>query len=186
MPATTTVGPLKEIVMFTWLNDASQAVYYPNGQFIVIAYPKQEVLKMSVAELTTLLTSKTLSDGTQYWPDMTYDNCTGAAVQDLTEEAYDYYYYYGYETNYYGVINLYYATEAQAIAAANYINTQLGKNGYTANTSYGTYTLSTTDPYTYDSETVLVWAAEVAYDDNGNYLGYVEIVIWHYIEESWY
>ena len=187
VPATTTVGPLKEIVMFTWLNDASQAVYYPNGQFIVIAKLKQEVLKMSVAELTTLLTSKTLSDGTQYWPDMTYDNCTGAAVQDLTEEAYEYYYYYyGYETDYYGVINLYYATEAQAIAAANYINTQLGKNGYTANTNNGTYTLSTTDPYTYDSENVLVWAAEVAYDDNGNYLGYVEIVIWHYTESYWY
>ncbi|MBR6226645.1 MAG: hypothetical protein IKQ78_05515 [Bacilli bacterium] len=184
-PATATVGALKEIVRFTWVNDASQAVYYPNGQFIVIAYPKQELLKITVAELTTLLTSKTLSDGTQYWPDMAYDNCTGAAVEDLTEDAYDYYYYYGYETNYYAFINLYYATEAQAIAAANYINTQLGKNGYVANTSNGTYTLSTTDPYTYDSEDVIV-RAQVAYDDNGNYLGYVEVLIWHYIEESWY
>ena len=186
VPATTTVGAIKEIVLFGWENDATQATLYPNGNFVIMAYPMQEVLKISVAELTTMLTSKTLSDGTQYWPDMAYDNCTGAAVEDLTEDAYDYYYYYGYETYYYGIISLYYATEAQAIAAANYINTQLGKNGYVANTSNGTYTLSTTDPYTYDSETVRVWAAEVAYDDNGNYLGYVEIVIWHYTESYWY
>ena len=180
--ATSNAGAIKEIVMFAWQNDASQAVYYPNGKFVLIAYPMQEVLKITVAELTTSLASHTLSDGTQYWPDMTFAGCTGAAIDDYTDAANSYYGGY-YEFEYYGIIKLYYATEAEAIAAVNYINTQLGKNGYTASASG--YTLSTYDPYTYDEETVAV-SAEVAYDDNGNYLGYVEIVIYHYTEAGWY
>ena len=180
--ATTNAGAIKEIVMFAWQNDASQAVYYPNGKFVLVAYPMQEVLKITVAELNTSLSSHTLSDGTQYWPDMSFTGCTGAAIDDYTDTANNYYGGY-YEFEFYGIIKLYYATEAEAIAAVNYINTQLGKNGYTASASG--YTLSTYDPYTYDEETVAV-SAEVAYDDNGNYLGYVEIAIYHYTEAGWY
>lgn len=180
--ATANAGAIKEIVMFAWQNDASQAVYYPNGQFIIIAYPMQEVLKITVQELATALASHTMSDGTQYWPDMTFTGCTGASMDDYTDAANSYYGGY-YDFEYYGVVKLYFATEAEAIAAVNYINTQLTKNGYTA--GYSGYELSTYDPYTYDEETAGV-SAEVAYDDNGNYLGYVEIVIYHYTAESWY
>ena len=187
VPASGNVGAIKEIVMFTWLNDASQAVYYPNGQFIIIAYPMQEVLKMTTTELHTALCGHTLNDGTtQYWPsNMSYGNCTGASVSDLTDDANDYYQgYYNFE--YYAIIRLYYATEAEAIAAVTAINARLAKSGYSAS-SYGSgYIMETTDPYTYDVDEVYV-NAEVAYDDNGNYLGYVELTIYHdSYEDYWY
>ena len=182
VPASGNVGAIKEIVMFTWLNDASQAVYYPNGQFIIIAYPMQEIVKITFAELNTALSSHTMSDGTHYWPDMSITGCTGASLDDLTDVANSY--YSGYMTfEYYGSIRLYFATEAEAIAAVSYINSQLSKNGYTV--GYSGYELSIIDPYTYDEEIAEV-GAEVAYDDNGNYLGYVELYIAHYTYESWY
>ena len=185
--ATTSVGPVMEYVLFTWQNDPSSAVYYPNGQFIILAYSQQEPLKITTAQLANQLASLTLTDGTQYFPDLSYDNCTGASVEDLTEDAYDlYYYYYGWEVDFYGFINLYYPTEAEAIAAANYINTQLGKAGYTYNTSNEDYRMVVaSDPYSYETETVVA-VATVAYDDNGNYLGYVELFICHYVEEDYY
>ena len=185
--ATTSVGPVMEYVLFTWQNDPSAAVYYPNGQFIIKAYSKQEPLKITTAQLANQLASLTLTDGTQYFPDLSYDNCTGASVEDLTEDAYDlYYYYYGWEVDFYGFINLYYPTEAEAIAAANYINTQLGKAGYTYNTNNEDYRMvvESSDPYSYETETAVA-VATVAYDDNGNYLGYVELFICHYVEEGW-
>lgn len=184
--ATTSVGPVMEYVLFTWQNDPSAAVYYPNGIFIIKAYPKQEPLKITAAQLTTQLASLTLTDGTQYFPDLSYDNCTGATVEDMTEDAYDYFYYYfGYDVDFYGYINLYYPTEAEAIAAANYINTQLGKAGYTYSTNTEDYRMVVeSDPYSYETETVVA-VATVAYDDSGNYLGYVELFICHYVQESW-
>lgn len=185
--ATANAGAIKGIVMFTWQNDPAQATYYPNGQFMIVAYPMQEVLKMTTTELHTALCSHTLNDGTtQYWPsNMSYGNCTGASVSDLTDDANDYYQgYYNFE--YYAIIRLYYATEAEAVAAVSAINARLTKSGYSAS-SYGSgYTMETTDPYTYDVDEVFV-RAEVAYDDNGNYLGYVELTIYHdSYEDYWY
>lgn len=184
VPASGNVGAIKEIVMFTWQNNASEAVYYPNGKFIIIAYPMQEVIKITAAEFITSVSSRTLGDGTQYWPDPTLTGCTGVAVSDYTDDAND---YYGgsYVFEYYAIVRLYFATEAEAIAAAADIVSQLTKNGYTLNYSGDTYVYETYDPYTYDEEAVEM-GAQVAYDDNGNYLGYVELYIAHYTYESWY
>lgn len=178
-------GPIKEYVMFTWINDSSSATMYPNGVFMIQAYVAQEELKITYSEMNTMLTAHTLSNGTAYWPSINLTNCTGASYQDLTEDANDYYYYDGYEFEFYGVIKLYFATEAEAITAANNINAKLGKEGY-ADNGYGTLVLDASeDPYGYSVEKVGA-SVEVAYDENGNYLGYIEIVVYHYSYEYSY
>ena len=186
VPANGSVGAIKEIVLFGWENDATKATLYPNGEFVIMAYPMQEVIKITVAELNTLLGSHTLNDGvTHYWPDIELENCTGANVQDLTADA-NAYYQGTYDFEFYGVIRLYFATEAEAIAAVTYINGQLAKNGYSANPYGGSgYIMEVTDPYTYEVDEAYV-SAEVAYDDNGNYLGYVELTIYHDSFEDYY
>ena len=176
-------GPIKEYVMFTWINDSSSANMYPNGVFMIQAYVAQEELKITYSEMNTMLTAHTLNDGTAYWPSINLANCTGASYQDLTDDANDY--YYGYDFELYAVVKLYFATEAEAITAANNINTKLGKEGY-ADNGYGTLVLDASeDPYGYSVEKVGA-TVEVAYDENGNYLGYVEIVLYHYSYEDYY
>lgn len=180
--ATTNAGAIKEYALFTWQNDSSAAVYYPNGKFIIIAYARQEVLKMTVAELTTTLSSHTLSDGTQYWPSINYGNCTGASLDDQTD--YMAAQYPEYPAEFYGIIKLYYATEAEAIAAVSTITGKLTKAGYSYDDTYEKYYLSVGDYY--EGEEVDV-SVIVAYDDNGNYLGYVLIIIDSYsYDNSWY
>ncbi len=180
VPASGNVGAIKEIVKFAWLNDAAQATIYPNGQFMIVAYPIQEVVKMTVAQLTTELATHTFSDGTQYWPDFVLDNCTGAALDDQT--SYMQAQQPDYAAEFYGIIRLYYETEAQAIAAVETIADQLTKNGYYHDSYYDIYYISAGDYYTPEEVDITV---KVVYDDNGNYSGYVQVIIDSYSYDNY-
>ncbi len=171
--ASSTSYATKEYIKFTWNNDSTQALYYPNGAFMILAYIDYEVPAV-ISELVTLLSSHTFSDGTPYWPDIFYGNVTEVNIRDYTEEYQEE--YPEYTEEFAGLISLFYATETEAIAAVSSIGTQLTQNGYSYDTTYDIYYVSNLDYYTYDIEEVDVKIA-VAYDDNGNYLGYVTISI---------
>ena len=171
--ASSTSYATKEYIMFTWNNDSTQALYYPNGAFMILAYIDYEVPAV-ISELVTLLSSHTFSDGTPYWPDIFYGNVTEVSIRDYTEEFQEE--YPEYTEEFAGLISLFYATEAEAIAAVSSIGTQLTQNGYSYDTTHDVYYVSNFDYYTYNFEEVDVTIA-VAYDDNGNYLGYITISI---------
>ena len=182
------VGAIKEYVQFAWMNSTNTATVYPNGRFVLVASVIQEEVRITISELTTSLSSYTLdADGTAWWPSMTIEGCTGATLEDTTDAVNATSSYTTYDLALEG--KLYFATEAEAIAAVNTINGQLGKNGYTDIylSYYGCMSLEIDDSYGYYTETVDVYA-QVAYDENGNYLGYVRLVIRKYYAESydWY
>ena len=183
---TLTTGPITEYILFAWSNDPTQAVMYPNGAFKILAYAVEGELQLTYAQMSTVLSSHTLENGESYWPTIELTNCTNATYSDITDDANDYYYYDGYDFEAYLVIRLYFATEAEAIAAVDEIKEGLReKKGYTDNASGGGLTLDATDPYSYVEE-YAGCLAKVAYDDSGAYLGYVEVRLYHYTFESWY
>ena len=167
--------------MFTWNNAAQQAQMYPNGAFVILAYVAREIVKVPLADAMTLLRSHTLSNGTQYWPAMNIQNCTGAEIDDQTEEfAAEYAGYY--DEEFAATIKLYFATEAEAQAALAVIEGQISKT-YSYSSSYGVYYLQGGDSYTIEEVDVTV---KIAYDESGNYLGYIVITIDSYSYEDYY
>lgn len=179
--ATASSPAIKEYVMFTWNNAAQQAQMYPNGAFVILAYVAREIVKVPLADAMTLLRSHTLSNGTQYWPAMNIQNCTGAEIDDQTEEfAAEYAGYY--DEEFAATIKLYFATEAEAQAALAVIEGQLSKT-YSYSSSYGVYYLQGGDSYTIEEVDVTV---KIAYDESGNYLGYIVITIDSYSYEDYY
>jgi hypothetical protein len=181
--ATSTTYAIKEYVRFAWDNDSSKALYYPNGAFMIIAYPAYDIPKITAAQLTSTLRSHTLHDGTPYWPDVSLGNCTGAQLQDGTAEMTAQ--YPSYPSEFYGMIKLYYATEADALDAYQTIIGQLTKNGYTL--SSGKYVITDyyeEDYYSYVVERVEI-TVQVAYDESGNYLGYIQLIIDSYTYEAY-
>ena len=175
VPATATVGPLMAYVQFTWMNSNATATVYPNGRFILLLTVVQEELTITLDALMTTLGGYTLdTNGNAWWPSMTIQGCTKATFSDVTSS------YQGYDLA--TTSKLYFATEAEAIAAVQTINGQLSKNGYTSAylSYYGCMTLEVTEDY-YEYETVDIYA-KVAYDDQGNYLGYITLIIRKYVE----
>ena len=178
--ATASSPAIKEYVMFTWNNAAQQAQMYPNGAFVILAYVAREIVKVPLTDAMTLLRSHTLSDGTQYWPAMNIQNCTGAEIDDQTEEIAAQ--YPSYDEEFAATIKLYFATEAEAQAALAVIEGQLSKT-YTYSSAYETYYLQGGDSYTIEEVDVTV---KIAYDESGNYLGYIVITIDSYSYEDYY
>ena len=167
--ASGTTGPIKEYVMFTWNNDATQAKMYPNGAFVIQAYVAEEEIMMTLDEIATIMGPYALTDGSVYWPDLSMDECTGVKMTDLTDAASQYY-----QTTFflYATFKFYFPTAAEANSAVTYITTQLGKIGYYWDSYYEVWCLEYVDYTTYATEYVDV-SIEVAYDENNTYLGYV-------------
>ena len=185
---TLTTGPITEYILFAWSNDPTQAVMYPNGQFNILAYVKEGELVLTYSQMSTVLTAHTLDNGESYWPTMDLSACTSATYNDITDNANAYYYYDGYDFEAYLVIKLYFATEAEAIAAVDEIKEGLReKKGYSDNSSGTALVLNaSSDPYGYTEE-YAVCTVKVAYDESGAYLGYVEVTLYHYFyEDYWY
>ena len=167
--ASGTTGPIKEYVMFTWNNDATQAKMYPNGVFVIQAYVAEEEITMTLDEIAAIMGPYALTDGSVYWPDLSMDECTGVKMTDLTDAASQYY-----QTTFflYATFKFYFPTAAEANSAVTYITTQLGKIGYYWDSYYEVWCLEYVDYTTYATEYVDV-TIEVAYDENNTYLGYV-------------
>ena len=174
---------IKEYVLFTWNNAQEQATIYPNGAFVLVAYVAQEAIKVPTADVITQLRTHTLSDGTVYWPTMNIQNSTGATIEDHTAEEQAKYPNYEYVEEFYGIVRIYFATEEEAQAALTLITGQLAKT-YTYSSYNDVYYMQAGDDY-YTVEQVVV-KVSIAYDENGNYLGYIQITIDSYSYEDYY
>ena len=164
-----TTGAIKEYIMFAWDNDSSKAVMYPNGTFILQAYVAEEETIMTLDEVSTIMSTYALTDGSVYWPDLSMDNCTGVSMKDYTAAASQ----QSQMTFFlYATFKFYFPTVAEANSAVTYITTQLGKIGYYWDSYYEVWCLEYLDYTSYYAEYVDV-TVEVAYDSNNNYLGYV-------------
>lgn len=166
---------IKEYVMFAWQNDSTTASLYPNGRFVLVAYPTQgSITVRNLKDLNLTLAAYTMdSTGQAWWPMMNIAGCTSCSLTDATASQTDY--------DLYLVGYLYFATEAEAIAAVSAINNELYNNNYTDAylDDYGCMSLEIMDPSTYDIECVDIFAV-VGYDSSGNYTGYVMLVIEKY------
>lgn len=167
--ATNTSYAIKEYVLFAWNNSAQQAKIYPNGSFVIVAYAAKDIPMLTEDELTTALRSHTLADGTIYWPNTNLGNCTGATLEDTTAE--EQAQYPNYTQEFFGTITVYYTLETDAVDAYNTICEQLQKNNYYYYQYYDVFVLES--DY---GETVLI-SVQIAYDNSGNYLGYILIEI---------
>lgn len=183
-PATDTSNQIMQRLEFIYVPSTGTVTLHPAGQFLVMSQAYEVEETITVDELNGILATKMSYEEADkpILPTFNLGTNGGVVYQDATAEMAAQ--YPAYDQLFYGVIKIYFATEAEAQAAILALANQLEAAGYEEDvyTEY-MYGLDLVFDKTDGSDGVMSYDCfvygMVAYDDDGNYAGYIMLEIDH-------